>query len=53
MESRKMALMSLFSGQQWRNRYREQTYGHSGWGEVREGEMYRESTWKLSIQHVN
>ena len=24
-----MALMNLFSGQQWRNRHREQTYGHS------------------------
>ena len=22
-----MALMNLFSGQQWRNRHREQTYG--------------------------
>ena len=27
MESRKMPLMNLFSGQQWRYRLREQTYG--------------------------
>ena len=32
MESRKMVLMSLFIGQQWRNRHREQTYGHVGKG---------------------
>ena len=28
MESSKMVLMNLFVGQQWRCRYREQTYGH-------------------------
>ena len=28
MESRKMVLMNLFAGQQRRQRYREQTYGH-------------------------
>ena len=39
-ESRKMVLMNLFAGQQWRNRLREQTYGHSrGCGEEGEGEM--------------
>ena len=32
MESRKMVLMNLFAGKQWRHRHREQTYGH------REGE---------------
>ena len=35
MEFRKMVLMNLFAGQQWRCRHREQTYGHSrgrrGW----------------------
>ena len=42
MESRKMVLMNLFAGQQWRNR--EQTYGHSSVGrEEGEGEMYGES----------
>ena len=42
MESRKTAPKNLFIGEQWRNRHREQTYGH----EVRggEGEMYGKST---------
>ena len=35
MESEEMALMNLFSGQQWRNRHREQTYG-TQWEERRE-----------------
>ena len=39
MESRQMVLNNLFTGQQWRNRYREQTYGHVERGG--EGEMYR------------
>ena len=30
LESRKMVLMSLFAGQQWRRRHREQTCEHSG-----------------------
>ena len=42
MESGKMVLVNLFAGQQWRNRHREQTYGHGGWGEG-EGEMHGES----------
>ena len=33
MKSRKMVLLNLFSGQQWRLRHREQTCGHSGEGE--------------------
>ena len=40
MESRKMVLMNLSTGQQWRCRYREQIYGHSGgersWDDLRE-----------------
>jgi len=28
MESRKMVLKNLFTGQQWRNRHREKTFGH-------------------------
>ena len=41
MESRKMVLKNLFTGQQQRNRYREETYGH---GErVGESEMYEKS----------
>ena len=31
MESRKMVLMKLFARQQWRNKHREQTYGHRWW----------------------
>ena len=30
--TRKMVLMKLFAGQQWRHRPREQTYGYSGGG---------------------
>ena len=48
MESRKTVLKNLFTGQQWRNRHREQTYGHVERGG--EGEMYGKSnleTWKL------
>ena len=43
MESRKMVPINLFTGQQWRNRHREQTYGHKGRGEEGQGEMYGES----------
>ena len=37
MEARKMVLKNLFTGKQWRNRHREQTYGHGERGG--EGEM--------------
>ena len=33
MESRKMILMNLFAGQQWKCRHREWTWRHSGGGE--------------------
>ena len=36
MESRKMVLKNLFTGQQWRNRHREQTYRHGEKGGVAE-----------------
>ena len=36
-----MELKNLFTGQHWRNRHREQTYGHGEKGG--EGEMYGES----------
>ena len=39
MESKEMALMNLFSRQQWRNRHREQTMDMEG-GVEGEGEMY-------------
>ena len=44
MESREMILKNLFTGQQWRNRHREKTYGHGERGG--EGEMYG-VRWKL------
>ena len=46
MESRKMILMKLFAGQQWRNRHRDQTYGHGGRGGG-EGNVYGESNMKI------
>ena len=47
MESRKMVLKNLLTGQQWRNRHREQTYGL---GERRgEGEMYGKSNMETQI----
>ena len=47
MESIKTVPRNLFAGQQWRNRHREQTYGH---GEVGgEGEMYGESNMETYI----
>ena len=46
MESKKTALMNLFLGQQWRNRGREQTYGHRG-GEEWEGEVYGENKMEI------
>ena len=48
MDSRKMILMNLFAGQQWRNRHRERTYGHGGGGEGK-GEMYGESNMEIYI----
>ena len=41
-----MALMNLFSGQQWRNRHREQANGPRG-GEEGEREMYGESNMDI------
>ena len=48
MESRKMVLMNLFAGQQWRCKHRGQSYGHGeqggrrGWDRGREyhGSIY-------------
>ena len=44
MEPRKMVLMRLFAGQQWRHR---QTYGHGERGG--EGEMHGESNMETYI----
>ena len=47
MGSKKMVLMNLFAGKQWRNRHREQTCEH---GERRgEGAMYGESNMEPYI----
>ena len=42
-----MVLKNLFTGQQWRNRHREWTYGHGERGG--EGEMYGESNMEIYI----
>ena len=42
MKSEEIAPINLFSGQQWRNRHREQANGPGG-GEEGESEMYGES----------
>ena len=42
-----MIRKDLFSGQQWRNRHREQTYGHGERGG--EGETYGESNMETYI----
>ena len=47
MDFRKTSLKNLFTGQQWRNRHREQTYGHGERGE--EDEMYGKSNMQTYI----
>ena len=47
MESRKTVLKKLFTGQQWRKRHREQTYGHGDRGG--EGEIYGKSNMETYI----
>ena len=42
-----MVPRSLFAGQQWRNRHREQTFGHGESGG--EGEIYGKSNMKTYI----
>ena len=42
-----LVLKNLFTGQQWRNRQREQTYGHGERGG--EGEMYGKSNMETYI----
>ena len=42
-----MVLKNLFAGQQWKNRHREQTYGHGERGA--EVEMYGESNMETYI----
>ena len=47
METRKIVLKNLFTGQQWRNRHREYTYGHGERGG--EGEMYGKNNMETYI----
>ena len=42
-----MVPMNLFSGQQWRNRHRKQTYGHRGRGGERRGDVWRKQHGNL------
>ena len=51
MESRRMALMSLFAGQQWRCRHREKTCGHS-WGRTRRGKNWESSTEIYTLPYM-
>ena len=47
-----MLLKNLLTGQQWRNRHREQTYG-TWWEERREkGRCMERVTWKFSMPYV-
>ena len=47
MESRRMVLQNLLTGQQWRNKHRAQTYGHGERGG--EGERYVETNTETYI----
>jgi len=51
MESKKMVMMNLFSGQQWRNRHREQTYEH-GDGRRERVRCMERVTWKCTTPYV-
>ena len=50
MESKKVILKNLFTGQQWRKRHREWTYGQRERGG--EGEMYGDSNMETYIPYV-
>ena len=54
MDSRKVVLMNLLTGQQWRCRHGEQTYGQGrGRGREGEGEMSGESSKEqYTLQYV-
>ena len=50
MESRKMVLMNLFPGQQWRHRHREQAYGYGKGGRRKKRVIQME---RVSWKHVH
>ena len=45
-----MVPKNLFAVQQWRNKHRQQTYGHEERGG--EGEMYGESNMETTLPYV-
>jgi len=45
-----MVPKNLFAVQQWRNKHRQQTYGHEERGG--EGEMYEESNMETTLPYV-
>ena len=49
MESRKLILMKLLAGHQWRHRHREQTYGHGLGGVEGEARMYGKNNMETYI----
>ena len=53
MESRKMVLMNLFPGQQWRHRHREQAYGYGKGGRRKKRVIRMERVaWKQTLSNV-
>ena len=44
--------MKLFAGQQWRRRYREQTYVHGVVGRKETVRCMERVTWKLTLPYV-
>ena len=52
MESRKIVLMILFAGQEWKHRHREQICRHEGWGK-KGGRMEKvelTNIWKVKVE---
>ena len=49
-----MALMNSFSGQQWRNRHRELTYGQGGRRGGRRGDEWIKNRWyKYTMEYYS
>ena len=44
--------VNLFIGKQWRNRHREQIYGHGVQGRRERVRCMEKVTWKLTIPYV-
>ena len=53
MESRKIVLMNLFSGQQNKEQNREQTYGHERERKKKRVGCMGRIIWKLTLPYVN